>query len=92
LADKWYANGVTLLTNIIEDMLALLHVVESFNAWLGTRFNIDKCKITVFIHAFQSLRNKKGRDEALKARLSHIYIEGRYIGSLIQDESLPVDA
>ena len=50
---------------------------------------MGKCKVTAYIHELQKLRRKRDRDDALRARLAHITLDGRPIGSLTQDEPLP---
>ena len=49
LTSKWYANDMTLVTNTIEEMIALLYIVEQFSGWSGIRLNVVKCKITAYI-------------------------------------------
>ncbi len=49
LASKWYADDGTLVTNTIEDMVALLDIVEQFSDWSGIRLNVGKCKITAYM-------------------------------------------
>ena len=44
LASKWYADDGTLVTNTIDDMVALLDIVEQFSDWSGIRLNVGKCK------------------------------------------------
>jgi hypothetical protein len=89
LASKWYADDGTLVTNTVEDMIALLDIVEQFSDWSGIRLNVGKCKITAYIQALQTIRKKKDRDDALKARLAHVAIGDHRIGALSQDEPLP---
>jgi hypothetical protein len=89
LASKWYANDGTLVTNTIEDMVALLEIVEHFSNWPGIRLNVGKCKITTYMQNLQSFRKKADRDDALKARLAHITLGRQRIGVLTQDEPLP---
>ena len=48
-----------------------------------------KCKVTAYFHEIQSIPRKRDRDDALRARLAHITLAGRPIGSLTQDEPLP---
>jgi hypothetical protein len=80
-ASKWYANDGTLITNIIQDMVTLLDIVELFNDWSRIRLNVGKCKITAYIKGLQSFRKKSDRDDALRARLAHITLGGQRIGS-----------
>ena len=89
LASKWYADDGTLVTNSVEDMISLLDSVQQISARSGIRLNVDKCKITAYIHALQSIPRKRDRDDALRARLAHVTLSGRTIGSLTQDEPLP---
>jgi hypothetical protein len=89
LASKWYADDGTLVTNSVDDMMSLLSIVQQFSDWSGIKLNIDKCKVTAYIHSLQSISRKNGRDDALRARLAHITLSGKPIGSLSQDEPLP---
>ena len=89
LASKWYADDGTLVTNTIEDMVALLEIVEQFSEWSGIRLDVEKFKITAYMQNLQSFRKKTGRDDALKARLAHITLGGQRIGVLTQNEPLP---
>jgi hypothetical protein len=63
--------------------------VDQFSRWSGIRLNANKCKIIAFIHDLQSIPRRRGRDDALRARLAHVSLAGHPIGSLTQDESLP---
>jgi len=78
-----------LVTNTVDDMIALLDIVEQFSDWSGIRLNVGKCKITAYIQGLQSIRKKKIKDDALKARLAHVTIGDQRIGALSQDEPLP---
>jgi hypothetical protein len=49
LATKWSADDGTLVTNTVDDMIALLDIVEQFRAWFGIHLNVGKCKITACI-------------------------------------------
>ena len=89
LASKWYADDGTLVTNTIEDMMTLLNIVEQFSDWSGIRLNVGKCKVTAYLQGLQTLRKKKDKDDALRARLANISIGGTRIGVLSQDEPLP---
>jgi hypothetical protein len=89
LASKWYADDGTLITNTVDDMITLLDIVEQFSDWSGIRLNVGKCKITAYIQGLQSIRKKKDRDDALKARLAHVTIGDQRIRALSQDELLP---
>ena len=82
LASKWYADDGTLITNSVEDMISLLDIIQQFSAWSGIHLNTAKCKITAYIHELESIPNKRERDEALLARLAHVQLDGRPIGSL----------
>ena len=61
-----------MVTNIIEEMATLLDIVEQISEWSGIRLNVGKCKITAYIQVLQSIRKKADRNDALRARLSHI--------------------
>jgi hypothetical protein len=89
LAIKWYVDYGTLVTNTIEDMVTLLDIVEQFSDWSRIRLNVEKCKITVYIKGLHSIRKKSAKDDALRARLTHISIGGQRMGVLIQGEPLP---
>ena len=75
--------------NSVEDIIVLLGIVDQFIEWSGIYLNASKLKITAFIHELQAIPRKRDRDEALRAKLAHVYITGRPIGSLTQDELLP---
>ncbi len=70
-------------------MIALLEIVEQFSTWSGIHLYAGKCKIAAYIHGLQSIQKKTHRDDALRARLAHVSIRGRQIGSLAQDEPIP---
>ena len=89
LANKWYADDGTLLTNSVKDMISLLDIIQQLSTWSGIHLNATKCKITAYIHELQSISKKKERDEALRSRLAHVKLSGRPIGVLTQDEPLP---
>jgi hypothetical protein len=89
LANKWYADDGTLVTNSVEDTISLLDLVGQISKWSGIHLNAKKCKITAFIHELQAIPHKHDRDDALRARLAHVNLAGRPIGSLTQDEPLP---
>ena len=76
LASKWYSDDGTLITNTIEDMVALLDIVGQFSNWSGIRLNVGKCKITAYMQNLQSFRKKADKDDALRARLAHITLGG----------------
>ena len=59
LASKWYDDDGTLVTNTIEEMIALLNIVEQFSEWSGIHLNVGKCKITAYIQSLQFLRQKR---------------------------------
>ena len=42
-----------------------------------------------YIHALQSITRKQDLDEAIRARLAHVTLANRVMGSLTQDEPLP---
>ena len=89
LASKWYADDGTLITNTVEDMIALLDIAEQSSAWSDIHLNVVKCKITTYIQGIQSIREQSNRDDALRARLAHVSIGGHQVGSLSQDKPLP---
>jgi hypothetical protein len=89
LASKWYTDDGTLVTNTVDDMIALLDILEHFNAWSNIHLNVGKCKITTYIQGLQSIWKNKFRDYALRARLAHVSIGGQQIGSLVQVEPFP---
>ncbi len=70
-------------------MIALLDLVNQSSEWSGIRLNANKCKITAFLQDLQTIPRKRDRDDALRARLAHVTLGGRPIGSLTQDEPLP---
>ena len=59
LANKWYADDRTLVTNSIEDMIVLLILVDQFSKWPGIHINANKYKITAFIHALKEIPRKR---------------------------------
>jgi hypothetical protein len=89
IASKWYADDGTLVANSVDEMISLLAIVLKFSDWSGIHLNVGKYKVTAYIHELQSTPSKGARDEALRARLAHITLSGRPIGSLTQDEPLP---
>ena len=89
LASKWYADDGTLFTNSLEDMISLLGIVQRFSSWSGIHLNVNKCKITAYIHVLQTIPRKKDRNDALGARLARVTLSGHTIGSLTQGEPLP---
>ncbi len=66
LASKWYADERTLITNLVEDMIVLLDLVDQPSKLSGIHLNVSKYKITVFIHNLQAIRHKRGRDVTLQ--------------------------
>ena len=82
LASKWYADDGTLVTNSVDDMISLLAIVQQFSDWSSIHLNVEKCKVTAYIHELQSIPRKGDRDDALRARLAHIKLARRPIGSL----------
>jgi len=70
-------------------MISLLSIVQQFSDWSGIKLNVDKCKVTAYIHSLQTISRKNGRDDALRARLAHITLSGKPRGSLTHDEPLP---
>ncbi len=89
LANKWYANDGTLVTNTIDDIVNLLDLVEQLSDWSGIRLDAIKCKITAYIQGLLSIRKKTDRDDALRAPLAHVSLGDHRIGVLSQDEPLP---
>ncbi len=89
LANKWYVDDDTLVTNSVEDMVSLLAIVQHFSTWSGIHLNVAKSKITAYIHELQYIPKRKDRDDALRARLAHVTLACHPIGALIQDETLP---
>ena len=49
---------------------------------------MGKCKVTAYLQGLQTLRKKKDKDDALRARLANISLGGTRIGVLSQDEPL----
>ncbi len=82
LANKSYADDGTLVTSTVDDMIVLLDLVDHFSKWFGIHLNVNKCKITAFIQELQSTPRKRDRDDALRARLAHVNLTSRPIGSL----------
>jgi hypothetical protein len=82
LASKWYADDGTLVTNTVQDMVTLLNIVEQFSDWSGIRLKMGKCKITAYLQGLQTLRKKKDKNDALRARLANISLGGTRIGVL----------
>jgi len=89
LAIKWYADDGILLTNIVEDMISLLDIIQHFSTWSSIHLNAARCNITAYIHELQTIPQKRDRDVALRSRLAHVTLAGRPIGALTQDEPLP---
>ena len=89
LANKWYADDNTLITNSVEDTISLLDIIQQFSTWLGIHLNVAKCKIIAYIHALQAIPQKRDRDVALRSRQAHVTLAGRPIGAIIQNEHLP---
>jgi hypothetical protein len=89
LDNEWYADDGTLITNTVDDMIALLDIVEQFSTWSSIHLNVRKCTITACIQGLQSIRTKSNRVHALRARLAHVSIGGHQISSLSQDVPLP---
>ena len=69
-------------------MTVLLNLVEQFSPWSGIHLNVKRCKITAYILDLHAILRKRDRDDALQARLAHVNLAGRPIGSLAQDEPL----
>jgi hypothetical protein len=42
LANKWYADDGTLVTNSVEDTIVLLYLVDQFSKWSGIHLNANK--------------------------------------------------
>ena len=89
LTIKWYADDGTLLTNLVEDMISLLDIIQQFSKWLGIHLNAAKCKITAYIHELHAIPPRRDRDVALHSRLAHVTLAECPIGALTQDELLP---
>ncbi len=89
LASQWYADDGTLVTTTIEDMVALLDIMEQFSDGSGIRLNVGKCKMIAYSQGLQSFRKISDRNDALRARLAHITLGVQHIGVLKQDEPLP---
>jgi len=70
-------------------MIVLLDLVDQFSRWSGIHLNAKKCKIAAFIHDLQAIPRKRDRDDASRARLAHVNLAGRPIGSVTQDDPLP---
>ena len=66
----------------------ILDLVDQFSKCSGIHFNVNKCKITAFIQELTSTPRKIDRDAALRARLAHVNLTSRPIGSLNHDEPL----
>ena len=63
LVSKWHADHstlVTLVTNLIENMISLMDIAQEFSSWSGIRLNIAKCKITAYIRALQNTPHRRG--------------------------------
>ncbi len=69
-------------------MIVLLDLFDQFSEWSGIHLSVNKCKITAFIQELQSIPRKRDKDDALRARLAHVKLSDRPIGSLTQDEPL----
>ena len=69
-------------------MIVLFYLVAKYSKWSSIYMNVSKCIITAFIHELQAIPRKRNRDDALRARLAHVNMAGRPIGSLTQDEPL----
>ena len=79
---KWYADDGPLVTTLVEDIITLLYIVQQFSNWSGIHLNVDKCKITAYIHALETILRKLDREDAIQARLVLVALAGRSIGSL----------
>jgi len=84
-----YADDGTPVKNSVEDTIVVLDLVDHFSKWYGIHLNVSKCKITACILDLQAIPRKRDRDDALRARLAHVNMAGRSIGSFTQDEPLP---
>jgi len=60
LTSKWYADDGTLVTNLVDDMISLLAIIQEFSEWSGIHFNVGKCKVTAYIYELQSIPPQKG--------------------------------
>ncbi len=89
LSSKWYADDGTLLTNLVEDMISLLDIVQQCSTWSDIHLNASKYKVTAYIHELHAMSNKIDIDEALRSRLAHFKLVGRLIGVLTHGEPLP---
>jgi len=89
LTSEWYADDGSLVTNSIEEMIALLNIVEQFSEWSGIHLNVGKCKITAYIQSLQSLRIKRKGTTPTKPGWPTSPWGGQRIGVLTQDEPLP---
>ena len=69
-------------------MSTLNHRIDQFSTWSGIHTNITKCRVTAFLPNLQHLP-KKDRDDALRARLSPLTLQGKPVPILTQDEPLP---
>ena len=72
LTSKWHAYGANLLASKPEDMLKLVHLVETFSLCLRIQLGVIKCKTNGFIQVLHAIKKRKYRDKALEARLAHI--------------------
>jgi hypothetical protein len=70
-------------------MIVLLNLVDKFSKWSNVHLNVSKCNIPAFIHDLQAIPRKRDRDDTLRARLAHVTLRDRPIGSLTRDELLP---
>ena len=84
-ASKWYADDGTLFTHSVENMIVLLDLVQQFSKSSNIHLNVNKCKITAFIHDHQAILRKRNTYDALRARLAHVNMAGCPIGSLRKD-------
>jgi hypothetical protein len=73
----------------VEDIIVLLDLADHLSSWSGIHLNVSKCKVTTFLQNLQAIPRKNDRDDALRARLAHVTMEGHPIGSLAQDKPLP---
>ncbi len=76
MTSKWYADDGTLVANSMEDTISLLDLVNQFSEWPGIHLNSNKCNINAFLYDIQPILRKQKRDDALKARHSHVILAG----------------
>ena len=55
LASKLYADGGTLLTPSVEDMISVLDIIQQFSRWSGIDLNAAEFNITAYTHELQAI-------------------------------------